>query len=41
MPYKKKKLSKTLIPFIEESFLVSKKIISNAEINRYAETRSP
>ena len=40
MPYKEKQ-SKVLMPFVEESFLISKRIISNARMNRYAKTGSP
>ena len=29
------------MPFVEESSLISKKIISNSRMNRYAETGSP
>ena len=40
MPHKEKHIQKILIPFIEELSLISKKIISNARIKRYAEIGS-
>ena len=40
MPYKEKHSQNILIPFIEESSLISEKRISNARTNRYAEIGS-
>ena len=36
MPYKEKRYSKTLMPLVEKSFLIGKKRIFNARMNRYA-----